>query len=171
MSKSIMQDIAINLASKDGNTVDTYPRRTFVAGEKIWYAGANLQKDGIVLLLYSDPYNDVRYYTLLKFPFDKRSVPSPDEALTKITEVLTSQPADSATPPPEQAPGDADKNSLQNQDIIKMVKAGLDDSIILAKIKSSSCQFDTTTDTLIALKQNGVSAAVLRAMTEAANKK
>ena len=51
---------------------------------------------------------------------------------------------------------------LQNQDVIKMVKAGLDDALIIAKIGSSKCQFDTSTDALIQLKQSGVSAAVLK---------
>jgi hypothetical protein len=57
---------------------------------------------------------------------------------------------------------------LQNEDVIKMVKAGLDDAIIIAKIGSSKCQFDTSTDALIQLKQSGVSAAVLKAMVGAA---
>jgi hypothetical protein len=56
---------------------------------------------------------------------------------------------------------------LQNQDIIKMVKAGLDETIILAKIGGSKCQFDTSTDALIQLKESGVSAAVLKAMVGA----
>jgi hypothetical protein len=59
------------------------------------------------------------------------------------------------------APGGA---TLQNEDIIKMAKAGFDDSIIIAKIGSSKCQFDTSTDALIRLKQSGVSAAVIRAI-------
>ena len=50
-----------------------------------------------------------------------------------------------------------------------MVKAGLEDSVIIAKIKSSKCQFDTAPDTLIALKQGGVSSAVMRAMTQGLN--
>jgi hypothetical protein len=53
---------------------------------------------------------------------------------------------------------------LQNEDVIKMVKAGLDDAIIIAKIGGSKCQFDTSTDALIRLKQSGVSAAVLKAI-------
>lgn len=57
--------------------------------------------------------------------------------------------------------------TLQNQDIVKMVKAGLDDSLIIAKIGSSKCQFDTTTDALIQLKQSGVNAAVLKAIVGA----
>jgi len=48
-----------------------------------------------------------------------------------------------------------------------MVKAGLDEAIILAKISGSKCQFDTSTDALIQLKGSGVSAAVLKAMVGA----
>jgi hypothetical protein len=59
------------------------------------------------------------------------------------------------------------EGALRNQDIIKMAKAGFDDAIIIAKIGSSKCQFDTSTDGLIQLKQSGVSAAVLKAMVGA----
>ena len=64
------------------------------------------------------------------------------------------------------APGTAAGLPLQNQDVTKMVKAGLDDALIIAKIGSSKCQFDTSTDALIQLKQSGVSAAVLKAVME-----
>jgi hypothetical protein len=60
-----------------------------------------------------------------------------------------------------------DAGVLQNDDIIKMVKAGLDDGTITDKINSSKCRFDTSTDALIQLKQNGVSAEVTRAMIAA----
>ncbi|MGA2435007.1 MAG: hypothetical protein ABSG25_06940 [Bryobacteraceae bacterium] len=53
---------------------------------------------------------------------------------------------------------------LHNDDIVKMAKAGFGDAIIVAKIRGSNCQFDTSTDALIQLKQNGVSAAVITAM-------
>jgi hypothetical protein len=56
---------------------------------------------------------------------------------------------------------------LQNQGIIDLVKAGFDDATILAKITSSKCQFDTSTNGLIKLKQNKVSAAVIKAMVGA----
>ncbi len=56
---------------------------------------------------------------------------------------------------------------FQNEDVIKMAKAGLDDTIIIAKIGGSKCQFDTSPDALIRLKQGGVSAAVLKAMLAA----
>jgi hypothetical protein len=66
--------------------------------------------------------------------------------------------------PGSQASGAA---ALQNDDVIKMVKAGLDDAIVIAKIGSSRCQFDTSTDALIRLKQSGVGAAVLKALIAA----
>ena len=62
------------------------------------------------------------------------------------------------------APGAVAGSLLQNQDVVKMVKAGLDDALILAKIGSSKCQFDTSTDALIQLKQSGVSAVVIKAI-------
>lgn len=170
------RDLAISLATPGGGTSSDYPQRRFVTGEKFWLAGVMVVKDGVLLQLYSDPINDVRYYGQLKFPFDKRSVPTPEDALARIAEVLTIQPPDSsadAAPAPaasEPAPAAPAKGALQNDDIIKMAKAGLDDSIIIAKIKSSKCQFDTEPDTLIALKQGGVSSAVLRIMTEASNR-
>jgi len=65
------------------------------------------------------------------------------------------------------APSTGAATVLQNQDVIKMVKAGLDDALVIAKIGSSKCQFDTSTDALIQLKQSGVSAAVLKAIVSA----
>ena len=68
----------------------------------------------------------------------------------------------------EQSAGPASGGApLRNEDVIKMVKAGVDDAIIIAKISSSKCQFDTSTDALIQLKQSGVSAAVLKAIVGA----
>jgi hypothetical protein len=56
---------------------------------------------------------------------------------------------------------------LQNDDVVKMSKVGLDDATIIAKINSSRCQFNTSTNALIELKQSGVSTAVIRAMLAA----
>jgi hypothetical protein len=53
---------------------------------------------------------------------------------------------------------------LNNDDIMKMVQAKLPDAVIVAKVKSSTCKFDTSTDALIRLKGAGVSDAVLEAM-------
>ena len=68
-----------------------------------------------------------------------------------------------AAPPPS-APAVA---VLRNADIIKLVKVGIDDGTIIAKINNSKCQFDTSTDALVLLKKSGISAAVLKAMVGA----
>jgi len=57
--------------------------------------------------------------------------------------------------------------ALRNEDIIQLAKVGIDDRTIIAKIESSKCQFDTSTDALIQLRQSGVSAPVLKAMVGA----
>jgi tetratricopeptide (TPR) repeat protein len=68
----------------------------------------------------------------------------------------------------QQVPGGQSSSAvLTNDDIIKLVQAKLPDSIVIAKIKSSSCDFDTTADGLIKLKQAGISDSVLQAMVEA----
>lgn len=56
---------------------------------------------------------------------------------------------------------------LRNEDVIKLARVGIDDSIIIAKIGGSKCQFDTSVDALIHLKESGVTAAVLKAMVGA----
>jgi hypothetical protein len=66
------------------------------------------------------------------------------------------------------APASSSTPALRNEDIIKLAKVGIDDATIIAKIESSKCQFDTSTDALIQLKQSGVSAAILKAMLAAA---
>jgi hypothetical protein len=59
------------------------------------------------------------------------------------------------------------QNVLQNQDVIELAKAGFDDATILTTIGNSKCQFDTSTNALIKLKQSKVSAAVIKAMVSA----
>jgi hypothetical protein len=68
----------------------------------------------------------------------------------------------------EQVPPPATSGpALRNEDIIKLAKVGIDDATLIAKIGNSKCQFDTSPDVLIQLKQSGVSAAVLKAMVGA----
>lgn len=75
------------------------PSRKFVAGEKFWVTGVALQKDGILVSTFSDPYpdasgNQVRYYGEVKFPFQKGSVPPADDFVKTVAELFTVQPAD-----------------------------------------------------------------------------
>jgi hypothetical protein len=60
----------------------------------------------------------------------------------------------------------ASAQSLTNDDVIKMAQAQLADSVLIAKIKSSKCEFDTSPDALINLKRVGISNSVLQVMTE-----
>jgi hypothetical protein len=81
-------------------------QRKFVAGEKFWVTDYLVKDDGVVFQFYSDPYNDVRYYTQLKFPFPKGAVPPADNVIKTVEEVITAEadtqeaPAgDNAAPP------------------------------------------------------------------------
>jgi hypothetical protein len=57
--------------------------------------------------------------------------------------------------------------ALANDDVVKLVAAGLDDEVVIAKVKNAaSVRFDVTTDALVALKTQNVSKAVLAAMIE-----
>lgn len=53
---------------------------------------------------------------------------------------------------------------LTNESVVDMVKAGLDESVILAKITATPARFDTRTDALIELKRAGVPDRILAAM-------
>jgi hypothetical protein len=69
-------------------------QRKFVAGEKFWVTGVSIQKDGILVGVFSDPYNDVRYFGDIKFLFPKGTVPPVDAFVKTVGEVITVEPAD-----------------------------------------------------------------------------
>jgi hypothetical protein len=70
-------------------------QRRFVQDEKCWVTRILVQNDGVAFDLYSDPYNDVRYYGTLKIAYpDKKAVPPADGFLQTVAEVLTVAPAD-----------------------------------------------------------------------------
>ena len=48
-------------------------------GKNSGSSGFDVQDDGVIFQFYSDPYQDVRYYGKLKFPFRKHSMPPADE--------------------------------------------------------------------------------------------
>jgi hypothetical protein len=95
------------LLKVDTNTI---PQLKFAAGDKFWVIGSSVDKNGIHFRFLSDPINDVRYYTQLKLPFDKKGpVPSADDAMKMIAEVFTVQPSEAPVqsapaPAPEAAP-------------------------------------------------------------------
>lgn len=57
-------------------------------------------------------------------------------------------------------------STLLNSDIIGLTQKKLPNSLILQKIKTSKCKFDTSTDALIALSKAGVNENVIMAMME-----
>jgi hypothetical protein len=58
-------------------------------------------------------------------------------------------------------------STLTNQDVLDMLKAGLTPEIVVAKIKASTCNFDTSAATLEALKKADVPDGVIVAMVQA----
>jgi hypothetical protein len=56
---------------------------------------------------------------------------------------------------------------LTNQDVVEMFKAGLSNEVILSKIKTSRCNFDTDPSILAELKHKGLPNEILQAMVEA----
>jgi hypothetical protein len=167
-------------------------RRVLQVSEKAYLTNLEFAPNEVVFYLQScgacdpaavDP-NDTPFRSRLAFQFDKGYLSTADArqvlGVTGRVFVVNSSPPSqqSQEPPPSpalpvpaaapDAQGAPEIGVLNNQDIIKMMKAGFDDTIIIAKISVSKCQFDISTDGLIKLKENGVSAAVLKAMVGAA---
>jgi hypothetical protein len=70
--------------------------RAWVTGEKFWITKIDVTPDAATLYFYSDPISDVRYYSTLKIPFPKGSIPSADQVLTTVAQVIKIQPSDDA---------------------------------------------------------------------------
>lgn len=83
-----------HIGNSDTTDVNSIPQRKFVSGEKFWVTAITMQQDGAVFDVYSDPFNDVRYYGQLKFPYPKNSPPPADDLLKTVEEVITVQSDD-----------------------------------------------------------------------------
>jgi hypothetical protein len=100
-------DMAWGMARAPANRQTTaIPQRKFVTGEKFWVTDYVVRPDGVVFQFYSDPYNDVRYYGQLKFPFAKNVAPPADEVMKTIEEVITAE-ADTQEAAPTDNPAPA----------------------------------------------------------------
>jgi hypothetical protein len=69
--------------------------RTFVSGEKFWVTKIDVRDSGVVMDLFSDAINDVRFRGSLVIPF-KDGVPSADDALKLVQEVVKTVPSEDA---------------------------------------------------------------------------
>lgn len=58
------------------------------------------------------------------------------------------------------------QEKLSNKDLVEMTKAGLPETVILAKIKASAGNFDTSPSALLELKKEGVSENVILAILQ-----
>jgi hypothetical protein len=63
------------------------------------------------------------------------------------------------------------QETMNNDEVITLTKAGLNPTLIVGKIRTSKTSFDLSTDSLIKLKQAGVTDDVVAAMLEAKNGK
>src|SRR5438552_16257380 len=61
----------------------------------------------------------------------------------------------------------AQTKALTNDDIVQLVKAGLDEQTVVKAIRTSATNFDTSAQALVALKTAGVTRPILDAMLEA----
>ncbi len=84
--------------------------------------------------------------------------------LSSLSAVTAFQPQETTQTSQIAMPG---AESLSNDTVLEMLKAGLAPEIVVAKIKSSTCNFDTTPKTLQQLKAAGVPDTVILAMVEA----
>jgi tetratricopeptide (TPR) repeat protein len=115
----------------------------------------------------SDPVKPSYYKSIVDFEFPSGYLAGAEVGQIEdvISQVLT---IDNGTNDPRPGHGSQTSSAiLTNDDIIKLVQAKLPDSIVIAKIKSSSSEFDTSTEALIKLKQAGVSEPVLQAILDA----
>ncbi len=67
-------------------------------------------------------------------------------------------------PSPGQTAGE--NAALSNTDVVEMVKAGLSEDVVLAKIRACGCQFDTSIAALSRLKASGVPDSIVVEMIE-----
>jgi len=78
------------------------------------------------------------------------------------------QTAPGAQPAPQQSAGsNASQPAITNDDVVKLVKAGMADTTVVAVIQKGPDRFDTSPTALIALKKAGVSDTVIGAMITA----
>ena len=79
-------NLGLGLMKIDPNTI---PMHTTMAGEKFWIVEYNVRKNGVEFKLWTDPdSNNIRYWSWLVIPFEKKQIPSPDELINTLAEVI-----------------------------------------------------------------------------------
>ena len=94
------------------------------------------------------------------------------EARDKKQSELKAQGAGPGATPQAGAAGSRGEKALGNDDILSLVKVGLDDSLIISKINQApAVAFDLSTEGIVALKTAKVSNGVIDSMMKRAEKK
>jgi hypothetical protein len=179
--KSSFGASVIQAATRPSSDTSGKDFRPFPVGDKVYVSKLDVdtKKDKIMFVTVEcGACNGVdqtsAYKAAVSFQFAKgyletASVPDVEDTIAKVfaldTATSEAQPAQPGTQ--AEQPAAAPAQGLTNDDIVKMVQLKLADSVVIAKIKSSACAFDTSVDGLGKLKQAGVSDAVLQAMVEA----
>lgn len=90
-----------------------------------------------------------------------------------LTASSKAHPQQSAPPPVEPGTSTTTQTTssatkITNARVVEMTKMGLDDDVIIARIKRSTCDFHLSDSDLLDLKKDGVSSKVVAAMLDAA---
>lgn len=75
-------------------------------------------------------------------------------------------PSRRTTRQPVQAADSQKQEVLTNDSIIRLLKAGIDEDLIIAKVQKTKHSFDLSTDGLIALKQSGATSRLIQFMMD-----
>lgn len=98
-------DMADGLGRAGG--ANSIPKKTLSTGEKCWVGAIEVTNDHVLMELVTNAFDDGRYFGILKFQFPKKNVPSADELMGWIDEVVdvdNSQVAGQQPPAPPQPP-------------------------------------------------------------------
>ncbi|MGD0009855.1 MAG: hypothetical protein ABSE93_15080 [Terriglobia bacterium] len=148
-----IRGIPLDFTRYDPNSIEISPRSPLPPGE---YA---------FVWTDPDPYGK-NSYLFYCFGVDTNAAPLASHAESPVARPTSAEVPPAPQPEPSVTqPTPAQRGpTITNDDIIKLVQVKMPDSVIITKIKSSACTFDTGTDGLVRLKQAGVSDAVLQAM-------
>ena len=131
------------------------PQKVFDTGEKIWVSAVSTGKSGIVLKIYSDPYDDIRYYGQIEIPFDKKAPAPDDEMLRRLAEVVSPDVATDTADVP--APGSAAAAAAEAalHDPKELLKRKLADTFVLTTGNKQTGEI-TKAGSIIELKKDGL---------------
>jgi hypothetical protein len=94
-------------------------------------------------------------------------------SIVSVTSISNAQTQQSAPPPvasgtPAMTQPPASTSAITNARVVQMTKLGLDDDVIVARIKHGVCEFQLSDSDLVQLKKDGVSSKVVAAMLDLA---